>query len=95
MRKMVHAIVAIIIVITTGQLCLGQEIRQEADGLYSTRKLLSTAQMSMGNSITIKSASALRGKLTITTSDTKEISLTYYKKAKTNSPNNQNRVPIW
>lgn len=78
----IRIVTAIILILSTGQFCTGQEIHLEADNLYSTRKLLSTASMGMGNSIVIRSASALRGNLTITASDTNEISLTYYKKAR-------------
>lgn len=62
-----------------------QEIHQEKNNLYSTGELHKIVEVKARSKINIKSAAILRGKITITTSEKNEVSIKYFKKAKTNN----------
>ena len=62
-----------------------QEVYEETGGLYSTRVLQTSAPMKKGNSVIVRAATTLRGKLVINAGDVDRPSLYYYKKAKTRS----------
>lgn len=64
---------------------LGQDIHKESANLYSTEELAATVEKVKGDRLTIKSALALTGLLTISTEESSDISVLYFKKAKSRS----------
>ncbi len=64
---------------------LGQDIFKQEDNLYSTGELTTAAPLARGGHVVIKSATTLRGVLTITATGTTEARLKYFKQAKTAS----------
>jgi len=65
--------------------CFAQEIFEESKGLYSTDELSTSMTLVGNNKLVIKSATALGGMLKIEAVDTDEITVSYYKKARTPS----------
>jgi len=61
----------------------GQDIFKQEDNLFSTGELTTSAPLARGGHVVIKSASTLRGVLTITATSEKEARLKYFKQAKT------------
>src|SRR5574341_1056089 len=61
---------------------LAQEVFETAESTYSTRKLIHKMDIGATNRLLIRAAANLPGSLLVKTSGTKEVSVTYYKKAK-------------
>ena len=59
-----------------------QEVFEASEGTYSTRKLTKTLEIGTNNRLLIRAAANLPGKITLTTSKTKEVGIDYFKKAK-------------
>jgi hypothetical protein len=78
----VTAVCAVLLVYYPGK---AQEIFEETPGLYSTRRLQTSLAMETQNKLIVQSASTLRGEITITTAETAEVSVDYFKKAKAES----------
>ncbi len=64
---------------------LSQEVYLEEEGLYSTRQLTLQAEVNIGATVVIESASTLTGTLTVVTNELNEIRIVYFKKARCNS----------
>lgn len=62
-----------------------QEVFETHEGSYSTKKLTKKLEINSKNSLLIRAASNLPGKITLTTSSVKEVAIVYFKKAKASS----------
>ncbi len=63
-------------------LLTAQEVFETNEGSYSTHKLAKNLGIESNNRLLIRAASNLPGKITLTTSKVKEVSMVYFKKAK-------------
>lgn len=63
----------------------GQDIHRESGDLYSTNELVVTVEEVKGSRLTVRSASALVGMMTISAEETSEVSARFFKKAKSRS----------
>ncbi len=84
LKRILVMIAAPILAAFPGQ-SFAQEIFQEATGQYSTFELAERLPLVGQNKISIRSSETLRGFLNITTADQAEVSVNYFKKAKTSS----------
>ncbi|MDH4157052.1 MAG: hypothetical protein OEW00_07240 [candidate division Zixibacteria bacterium] len=85
MLKRIMLMIAAPILATFSGQSFAQEIFQETTGQYSTIELVERLPLVGQNKITIRSSETLRGFLSITTADKAEVSVNYFKKAKTPS----------
>ena len=85
MKNRILSVIVFVLFVISLSAVHSQEIFRVKEGVYSTNSITTTMQNISGNKISIESASTLWGKLSIVTSEKKEITITYYKKAKTDS----------
>ena len=81
MNKLLVFICAALVTLST--LSFAQEIREESRGVFATRELQESIMPGNGNFLSIKSATSLRGELTIIATAEDQAVLTYFKKAHT------------
>jgi len=85
MRKYVVTVVITLLSFAAGASCLAQDIFETEKGLYSTAALTASSTGGKQKKLVIKSASTLAGTITITVAQQKDVTLTYYKRARAES----------
>jgi hypothetical protein len=85
MKRFAAAIFSSLVFLTTYYPACGQEIFEEEPGLFATRQLNTTVSMGSPNKLMIQSALTLRGTLTVTAVEQKEVTVSYFKRSKAES----------
>lgn len=81
MNKLITIVTFAVIVLLIGTVT-AQDVFQAGDGSFSTRKLTLNQEIGANNTLIIRAAANLPGKITLTASDSKEVNVIYYKKAR-------------
>jgi len=75
-------LLCLMMVFLFASVCLAQEVFESVEGTFSTRKLSDKKEMNGTNKLLIRAAANLPGEITVNTSKAKEVTINYYKKAK-------------
>ena len=85
MRKILITITIILTGLFIFSVGYTQEIKKNAEGIFTTDRLVDSIKIGKQNDIIIKSASTLKGKIVITTSPDPMVKVSYFKKSKARS----------